>query len=134
MGVAATRDVRDSAVYEAVTAPYRRCPSPASVQRAEYADLKVYLPNDVLVKVDRMSMQHGLEVRSSAARSADRGARRSGFRSRSSEPEQTGKHLLKQVAAGGCPQPCCTLPSTDSVLRSAPGLPGRSRDNSRRKC
>ncbi len=33
------------------------------LQRAMYADLKVYLPNDVLVKVDRMSMLHGLEVR-----------------------------------------------------------------------
>lgn len=28
-----------------------------------YADLKFYLPNDMLVKVDRMSMAHGLEVR-----------------------------------------------------------------------
>lgn len=28
-----------------------------------YADLRFYLPNDMLVKVDRMSMAHGLEVR-----------------------------------------------------------------------
>src|SRR5439155_24167614 len=56
-GPAATR------VYHAVTAPYRHCSSTSDLQRAMYADLKVYLPNDVLVKVDRMSMQHGLEVR-----------------------------------------------------------------------
>ena len=56
-------DLRDDSTYEIVTAPYRRCGSPSPVQRAEYADLKIYLPNDVLVKVDRMSMQHGLEVR-----------------------------------------------------------------------
>ncbi len=47
----------------AVTEPYRRCPSRNAVQRAEYADLKIYMPNDPLVKVDRMSMAHSLEVR-----------------------------------------------------------------------
>jgi asparagine synthase (glutamine-hydrolysing) len=33
------------------------------VQRAQYADLKVYMPNDPLVKVDRMSMANSLEIR-----------------------------------------------------------------------
>jgi asparagine synthase (glutamine-hydrolysing) len=46
-----------------ITDAYRRCPSPHALQCAQYADLKIYLPNDVLVKVDRMSMAHGLEVR-----------------------------------------------------------------------
>jgi asparagine synthase (glutamine-hydrolysing) len=34
------------------------------VSRAQYVDLKTFLAEDVLVKVDRMSMAHGLEVRS----------------------------------------------------------------------
>jgi asparagine synthase (glutamine-hydrolysing) len=50
-------------IYEAITAAYRRGPAGDPVQQAEYADLKIYLPNDPLVKVDRMSMAHGLEVR-----------------------------------------------------------------------
>lgn len=33
------------------------------LKRMLYADLSFYLPNDMLVKVDRMSMAHGLEVR-----------------------------------------------------------------------
>jgi asparagine synthase (glutamine-hydrolysing) len=57
-------DWRGGALFDVVTAPYRRCPSPDPIQKAQYADLKMYLPNDVLVKVDRMSMAHGLEIRS----------------------------------------------------------------------
>lgn len=63
LGKAPTRDPADSPVYEQVTRPYRECTSDSAVQKAQYADLKVYLPNDPLVKVDRMSMAHGLEIR-----------------------------------------------------------------------
>src|SRR5262249_41783438 len=63
MGLSPDSDVTKSPVYAAVTEPYRRCPSSNPVQCAEYADLKVYMPNDPLVKVDRMSMAHGLEIR-----------------------------------------------------------------------
>jgi asparagine synthase (glutamine-hydrolysing) len=34
-----------------------------SVNKSMYLDVNVYLPNDMLVKVDRMSMAHSLEVR-----------------------------------------------------------------------
>ena len=42
MGLAPDRDPTTSPVYQAVTEPYRRCRSTDAVQRAEYADLKVY--------------------------------------------------------------------------------------------
>ena len=35
-----------------------------ALSRAQYADINVYMTDDVLVKVDRMSMAHALEVRS----------------------------------------------------------------------
>jgi asparagine synthase (glutamine-hydrolysing) len=63
LGKAPTRAPEDSPVYEQVTRPYRECPSASAVQRAQYADLKVYMPNDPLVKVDRMSMANSLEIR-----------------------------------------------------------------------
>jgi asparagine synthase (glutamine-hydrolysing) len=63
LGMPSLRDPSLSPVYHAVTEPYLRCPSKDPVQRAAYADLMVYLPNNSLVKVDRMSMAHGLEVR-----------------------------------------------------------------------
>ena len=63
LGKPPSRDPADSPVFQQVTRPYRECPSDSAIQKAQYADLKIYMPNDPLVKVDRMSMAHGLEIR-----------------------------------------------------------------------
>jgi asparagine synthase (glutamine-hydrolysing) len=109
LGRAPSRDLRATAAYEAVTGAYRRCPSTSAVQRAEYADLKIYLPNDVLVKVDRMSMQHSLEVRCPLL---DRRLVELAFRLPQSlkRAGRTGKHLLKQVARRRLPAEVMSYP------------------------
>src|SRR5207249_11224547 len=42
---------------------YNHCESSDPVDKALYVDIKTYLADDILVKVDRMSMAHALEVR-----------------------------------------------------------------------
>ena len=109
VGLPAVSDLSRTRAYEAVTEPYRRCPSKSPLQRAMYADLKVYLPNDVLVKVDRMSMLHGLEVR---APLLDRRIVEFGFRMPIAVkmPRLRPKHLLRSIAATRLPRPILQLP------------------------
>jgi asparagine synthase (glutamine-hydrolysing) len=109
MGLAPNRDPRNSPVYAAVTDPYRRCPSKDALQKAEYADLKVYLPNDPLVKVDRMSMARALEVRCPLL---DRKVVELAFRIPASRKQQgtQGKALLRALARRRLPGELWSLP------------------------
>jgi asparagine synthase (glutamine-hydrolysing) len=109
MGLSPDRDAHASPVYQAVTEPYRRCPSNSAVQRAEYADLKVYMPNDPLVKVDRMSMAHGLEVRCPLL---DRRVVELAFRIPASRKQvgRSGKALLRRLAQRRLPAGLSRLP------------------------
>jgi asparagine synthase (glutamine-hydrolysing) len=79
------------------------------VQRAQYNDLKVYMPNDPLVKVDRMSMQHGLEIRCPLL---DHRVVEFAFRLPTSLKMKrlSGKHLLRTLAARRLPASLARLP------------------------
>ncbi len=100
---------RETRLFDQVATEYRRCPSPSPVQRAQFADLHVYMPNDPLVKVDRMSMLHGLEVRSPFL---DRRLVEFAFRIPTALKLKglEGKHLLKQLARTRLPVSLLGLP------------------------
>jgi asparagine synthase (glutamine-hydrolysing) len=54
---------RHADVFETFRAVYGACTSPDPVDRALYVDVKTYMADDILVKVDRMSMAVSLETR-----------------------------------------------------------------------
>jgi asparagine synthase (glutamine-hydrolysing) len=124
MGIAVEPDLSSSPIFAAVTEPYRRCPSRDPVQRAEYADLKIYLPNDPLVKVDRMSMAHGLEVRCPLL---DRRVVELAFRIPATQKQcgGTGKVLLRTLARRRLPGRLWELPKRGFTAPIGEWLAGR---------
>jgi asparagine synthase (glutamine-hydrolysing) len=109
MGLSPEMAPERNAVFEAVTEPYRRCPSSDPLQKTEYADLKVYMPNDPLVKVDRMSMAHSLEIRCPLL---DRRVVELAFRIPASRKQVggEGKVLLRRLAQNRLPGRIWQLP------------------------
>jgi asparagine synthase (glutamine-hydrolysing) len=127
IGLPASADARDTAVYDAVTEPYRRCPSPEPLLRAQYADLKVYMPNDPLVKVDRMSMAHSLEVRCPLL---DRTVVELAFRipARLKLRGRAGKVLLRALARRRLPPALAGLPKRGFTVPIGEWIAGPYRD------
>jgi asparagine synthase (glutamine-hydrolysing) len=127
LGLPELRDPRESAVHAAVTEPYLRCPSRDPIQKAEYADVKIYLANDVLVKLDRMSMAHGLEVRSPLL---DRRLVELAFRipRRIKLPNFRAKYLLRQLAARRLPRQVVTRPKQGFTAPVGEWIRGPYRD------
>ena len=123
LGLPPLRDPAASPVYQAVTEPYRRCPSSSAVQRAQYADLKTYLADDVLVKVDRMTMQHGVEVRCPLL---DHRVVELAFTipTRHKMPRLKSKHLLRQLARRRLPAQLARLPKRGFSAPTAEWLAG----------
>lgn len=50
--------------HDHMSAAFAGLDDPATARSAQFVDTKTYLPGDLMVKADRMSMAHGLEVRS----------------------------------------------------------------------
>ena len=57
------RELQGYRAIEVLERVMREAPTDHYVSRIQYADMKTYLPGDILTKVDRASMAHSLEVR-----------------------------------------------------------------------
>ncbi len=109
MGQEGKRDPTLSPVYNQVSKHYLACGSDDAMQCAMYADMKVYMPSMPLVKVDRMSMLHSLEVRCPLL---DRRVIELAYRVSSKIKIQQGqsKYLLRQLGKKRLPQALLNLP------------------------
>jgi len=123
LGQAPTREPSESPVYDQITRPYRECRSESAVQRAQYADMKIYLPNDPLVKVDRMSMANSLEIRCPLL---DHRIIELAFRIPTRTKMQNGqpKSLLRGLAERRLPRKVVTMPQRGFTAPTGAWLAG----------
>ena len=112
--------------FEAVNDLYAHCNALDAMGRSQHADVFGYMTNDVLVKVDRMSMAHSLEVRSPLLdyRIMEFAARlptgiKMGFRK--------GKLPLRSLAARRLPREIHTMPKQGFSVPAAAWLRGELR-------
>jgi asparagine synthase (glutamine-hydrolysing) len=106
---------------ETVAPYYAGCDSGDALARSQYTDVNVYMTDDVLVKVDRMSMAHSLEVRAPlldyrVLEFAARLPREHKLRLRE------GKVLLRTMAADRLPEKVRSMPKRGFSIPAAEWL------------
>jgi asparagine synthase (glutamine-hydrolysing) len=97
-----TRDLQGHRAEDRYIKAMRNAPARDALDRAQYADLKIWLPGDILTKVDRTSMAVSLEAREPLLdhRLVEFGARLPvSMRLRGG----TGKWLMKKALRGTLP-------------------------------
>ncbi|WP_408587237.1 XrtA/PEP-CTERM system amidotransferase [Novosphingobium sp.] len=101
----------------------RNAPARSGLDRAQYADLKFYLPGDILTKVDRTSMAVSLEAREPLLdhRLIEFGAR---LPERMRVRGATGKYLMKQAMRRSLPDDVLFRPKMGFVTPIAQWLRG----------
>ena len=95
--------------FEVVEPYYHGSDANDALGRSQFADVNVYMTDDVLVKVDRMSMAHGLEVRAPLLdyRILEFGA---SLPTKLKVSSRQGKLLLRELAARRLPSEIRKLP------------------------
>jgi len=116
--------------YETVHPFYAGSDAPDALARSQLADMSIYMTDDVLAKVDRMSMAHSLEVRAPLmdTRVLEFAARMPAhFKMNMHE----GKLLLRRLAAQRLPEEIHRLPKRGFSISAASWLRNEVRDFAR---
>lgn len=108
---------------ELVIPLYENSPAQDALSKAQYTDIRFYMTDDVLVKTDRMSMAHGLEVRNPLLdyRILEFAA---GLNRQMKINGNKGKYLLRRLAANRLPDRIVNLPKQGFSIPAAGWLRG----------